>query len=101
MKLFPKKYKPQDLRNRAKHYRESTKDPKIEKNNIYSINILPTSYKISYLDFFLIYIRDFFNCKENIHNATNSKNIIFQNLLLPSYDEILNISNCYHFFNKK
>ena len=98
MKLFPKKYKPQDLRNRAKNYRESIKDQKIEENNTYSINILPTSYKISYQDFFLLYIRDFFNCKENIHNTENN---IFQNLFLPSYDEILNISNCYHFFNKK
>ena len=98
MKSFPKKYKPQDLRNRAKIYRESTKDQKTEKNNIYSINILPTSRKISYQDFFLLYIRDFFNCKKNVHNAENT---IFQNLLLPSYDEILNISNCYHFFNKK
>ena len=102
MKLFPKKYKPQDLRNRAKNYRESLENQETPYNDVYSIDILPTSNKISYSDFFLIYIKDFFNCKKNIQNKgdLNNKEKI-QHLFIPSNDEILNVSNCYHFFNKK
>lgn len=100
MKLFPKKYKPQDLRNRTKKYRELTNNKLLE-NNIYSINILPISSKISYSDFFSLYMKDFFNCKENIQNKKSSNKNCIQHLFIPSNDEILNISNCYHFFNKK
>ena len=98
MKAFPKKYKPQDLRNRANNYRKITDNQKDSQTNIYSLSILPTSTKISYLDFFLLYIKDFINCKLNINNK---KNLNFQHLLTPSNDEIVNISSCYNFFSKK
>ena len=97
MKSFPKKYKPQDLRNRANNHRKTTDNQTISQNNTYSINILPTSTKISYLDFFLLYIKDFFNCKQNINN----KDVSFQHLFTPSNDEIINISSCYKIFSKK
>ena len=98
MKAFPKKYKPQDLRNRANNYRKITDNQKDSQTNIYSLSILPTSTKISYLDFFLLYIKDFINCKLNINNK---KNLNFQHLITPSNDEIVNISSCYNFFSKK
>ena len=62
MKNFPKKYKPQDLKNRAKSYQDNIQQ---EESSIYNINWLPTSKKIKCSDFFLLYIKDFYFLNKN------------------------------------
>lgn len=105
MKTFPKKYNPQDLRNRAKLYRENSDNK--EQNTIFSVNVLPTSKKLSYRDFFLYYLNDFYNCKNNlqsklhIESDENTKSKFFESLFILSNNEIQNIASSYIFFNKK
>ena len=95
MKTFPKKYKPQELYNRAKNYKE-TKN--IEENNcVFSIWSIPVYKKLSYSDFFYIYMQDFFNKIEEWKN----KNTSFQQLFITSNNQIKNTCLWYEFFNKK
>ena len=100
MKQFPKKYKPQDLRNWAKSFRNNE-----ENNNqtTFNINLIPTSNKLSYKDFFLIYLRDFFNYKQNIKSKWHEdiENNHYENLFLISNNQLQNICSSYNFFNKK
>ena len=96
MKTFPKKYKPQELRNRAKSYKES-KNYKDQNNYIFSPGHLPTSEKLTYEDFFYIYTRDFY---DYIHNTQN-KDSTFQQLFITSNNQLKNIYSWYEFFNKK
>ena len=87
MKQFPKKYKPRDLRNLAKTYRNSTLNNTDNKDIIYSPNFLPTSKKLSYQDFYLIYLKDFFNYKEKIENyrKTDSKELLHEQLFFVHF----------------
>ena len=49
MNSFPKKYKTQDLRNRAKIYRDNKRANNIDTNNStkFFLNVLPISKKLS------------------------------------------------------
>ena len=105
MKQFPKKYKPQDLRNWAKKYRDNTLNETniYNKDFIFSPNFLPTSRKLSYKDFFLIYLKDFFNHKENIENYRNNSSLQtpHEQLFLISMDQLENLASSCEFFNKR
>ena len=105
MKSFPKKYKPQDLRNRSKNYKYNEKSEQFDIDSIFHQNFIPTSRKLSYRDFFLIYLKDFFNCWYNIQSKLKSinqnKKKDYQNLFFLSNNQFENISWCYTFFNKK
>jgi hypothetical protein len=71
MEYFPKKYNPKDLRKRS--IIDKNKYKKDNTNTIFSQNILSSSKKLSYRDFFLIYLKDFFNQKSTIQNRWNSE----------------------------
>ena len=101
MNSFPKKYKTQDLRNRAKIYRE-----KQNKSNWQSgispsffVNILPISKKLSYDRFFPIYMGDFFSYKKTIENWY--KNSATQQLFVTYWDQVQNTSLSHEFFSKR
>jgi hypothetical protein len=72
MKSFPKKYKPKDLRNRSDSYKKENNREEKE-NSIFSPNILSNSKKLSYQDFFQIYLKDFFNHKLLIEDKSNKE----------------------------
>ena len=76
MNSFPKKYKTQDLRNRAKIYRENKQANNIDTNNStkFFLNVLPISRKLSYNDFFPIYMSDFSSYKRNVENREIHQN---------------------------
>jgi hypothetical protein len=72
MKSFPKKYKPKDLRNRSDSYKKENNREEKE-NSIFFPNILSNSKKLSYQDFFQIYLKDFFNHKLLIEDKSNKE----------------------------
>ena len=59
MKSFPKKYTPKDIHTRAKNYKKP--DDNLNENITFSLNKLPTAKKLSYRNFFMLYLKDFFN----------------------------------------
>ena len=99
---FPKKYKKQDLTNRAKIYREKNSVLKNE-NFIYYINHLNISQKTSYKSFYTIYLNDFFIKKKYIENnkKTDKDKTNFEQLFLIKWNQFYNICNTYDFFQKK
>ena len=98
---FPKKYNPKDLQSWAKFYREKRKTKKADFSIFMPIS-LNVSDKIAYDDFFLIYLRDFFNCKENLKNFNSFElNNDYQNLFLISNNQFKNISSSFSFFYKR
>ena len=86
MSSFPKKYKTQDLRNRAKIYRDKQTNQNIndDKSSHFFINTLPISQKISYNEFFPIYMSDFFSYRKAIEDRQiyNSKTNVSQQLFV-------------------
>ena len=85
MSSFPKKYKTQDLRNRAKIYKEKKNNHGDNNSSKFFVNTLPISRKLSYNDFFSIYMSDFVSYKKSIENAylyPNSFNNLSQQLFL-------------------
>jgi hypothetical protein len=66
MEYFPKKYNPKDLRKRSILDKEKYTNDNVDPT--FSPNILSSSKKLSYQDFFLIYLKDFFNQKNIIQN---------------------------------
>ena len=88
MKTFPKKYKPKDLRNRAEKYREKQKNKlnTDNRNTIFAPTVLDISKKLSYKDFFLLYIKDFFN-----YNQSTKNNLTHENLFIISNNQFQNI----------
>jgi len=102
MLSFPKKYTPKDLHIRSKKYNEKKETKKT--NTIFSLNILPNFKKLSYRDFFLIYLKDFFNYKLYIQDKQKSEicpNKDYEQLFITYWDYLENISACYNFFIKK
>jgi hypothetical protein len=73
MKSFPKKYKPKDLRNRSDSYKISANNGEEKENSIFSPNILSNSKKLSYQNFFQIYLKDFLNHKFLIEDKNNKE----------------------------
>ena len=105
MSSFPKKYKIQDLRNRAKIYRDkqANHDTNNEAHRFF-VNTLPISKKISYDDFFSIYMNDFLSYKKYIENRQsyqNSQNNVSEQLFVIHADQLQNICSSYEFFNKR
>ena len=103
MRSFPKKYSPKELRERSKNYREQNKKER-ESDVIFSCNILPTSKKLSYRDFFFIYLKDFFNHTQaikEIQKLPNWKNYTYEQLFIAYWNQIENLSSCYNFFAKR
>ena len=103
---FPKKYKTQDLRNRSKIYRDKQINLNTDNQNSigFCINILPTSSKISYNNFFSIYMSDFFSYKKNIESKQINQNFQHnpsQQLFITYWNQLQNICSSYSFFNKK
>ena len=97
---FPKKYKTQDLHNWAKKYRDSNLN-NTDQNYIFSISSLPISYKMSYKDFFKIYINSFFIHKKNIENNQTDNNLKLEQLFIIEWNQLNSICNSYKFFQKK
>ena len=81
MNQFPKKYKAQDLYNWAKNYKENKSNTENE-DYMFSVNSLPISYKISYEDFFTIYMNSFFIHKKNIENNETTNNPLLDQLFI-------------------
>ena len=101
MMVFPKKYKPSDLRNRSKFYREKEKIHKSEISE-FSPLLLNVSDRMIYEDFFMIYLKDFFNCRENLKDSEFWKNENYnQNLFLISNNQFKNICSSFSFFYKR
>jgi hypothetical protein len=71
MESFPKKYNSKDLRNRSKSNNKNFENS--SNNTIFSLNILSSSKKLSYYDFFEIYLKDFFNKNSIINNLDNKQ----------------------------
>ena len=103
MKLLPKKYKPQDLRDRSKLYNQSISQTSNNLDYIYSASLLPISEKISYNNFFILYLRDFFSCKKNLENYwhNGNKSTIHEQLFITSNNQFKNMGDNFEFFNKK
>lgn len=102
MKSFPKKYKPKDLRNRSNSYKINANNGEEKKNLIFSPNILSNSKKLSYQDFFQIYLKDFFNHKFSIEEKYDKEsNNSYEQLFIVSWDQIQNIQSNFEFFEKK
>lgn len=101
MRKFPKKYKPNDLRNWSKFYREKWEEKKSD-SSVFAPISLNISDKVSYDEFFLIYLRDFFNCVENLKKSDIlGSNWIYQNLFLVSNNQFKNICSSFSFFYKR
>ena len=100
MKLFPKKYKPSDLHDWSRSYREEKKMKESEVLGLAPV-LLSVSDRISYDDFFMIYLRDFFNCMEELENSKMLGSHHGQNLFLISNNQFKNISSSFSFFCKR
>ena len=103
MNSFPKKYKPQEINNRSKLYKQTHQDSS-EINPIFSVYHLPISKKFSYQDFFCMYMKDFENLREEIlykQNNNTEWNKKFENLFVLSDDQFANMWTCYSFFDKR
>lgn len=96
MESFPKKYNSKDLRNRSKSNNKNFENS--SNNTVFSLNILSSSKKLSYYDFFEIYLKDFFN-KNSIINNINDKQ--YQQLFVVSWNRLEDLSSNYEFFSKK
>lgn len=92
MKIFPKKYTPQDLKKRSKLYKSTKNNSELQ---TYTLHILPTNKKIECSDLFLMYIKDFYNLHP-LWNSTPSNN-----LFLFFHNDIQSLNNANKFFNKK
>ena len=104
MEDFPKKYNPKDLRKRSKLDKEKNREKDGKKNVIFSMNDLPYSKKISYQDFFSIYLKDFFNKKNFIKDKQDSTSWIgdkYEQLFIIYGDQLENIFSTYLFFSKR
>lgn len=96
MKTFPKKYKPQELKNYSKLYKSSQNNTD-DTEHIYNINQLSTNRKIDCSDFFLMYIKDFYT----LHNFWKNHSSNVKNLFIFSHDNIQNLNLTHKFFDKK
>ena len=102
MKSFPKKYKPKDLRNRSDSYKISANNGEEKENSIFSPNILSNSKKLSYQNFFQIYLKDFLNHKLLIEDKSNKETkTSYEQLFIIFWDQIQNIQSNFEFFEKK
>ena len=102
MESFPKKYNPKDLRKRSKSYIEKYKEEINNDTTTFSQNTLPCTRKLSYQDFFLIYLRDFFNYKTLIQNwEKTQKDFSYEQLFTINRSLFENIFSSYCFFLKK
>lgn len=102
MKNFPKKYTPKELRERSKLYRENLN--KNVNDIIFSYNTLPSSKKLSYLDFFQIYIKDFFNYQSfesNEHILPTPNKNIYEQLFIVYWNQLENLCSSFKFFEKR
>ena len=102
MEYFPKKYNPKDLRKRSILDKKKYINNNIE--STFSPNILSSSKKLSYQDFFLIYLKDFFNQKNIIQNPQNFEdwiNKLYEQLFIIYWNQLDNIFSSFLFFSKK
>ena len=105
MENFPKKYTPKDLRKRFKLDKQKYSGENSKKSVIFSMNDLLSSRKISYQDFFLIFLKDFFNKRNFIQaaqkNYPNEMDDEYKQLFLIYGDQLENVFSTYLFFSKK
>ena len=103
MENFPKKYNPKDLCKWSKLNKQRYKQKENGiKNVIFSLNTLSSSTKISYQDFFPIYLRDFFNKKDFVRDENLSWMIDNKEQLFVIYgDQLENVFLTYLFFSKR
>ena len=92
MKNFPKKYKPQELKTRSKQYINLIQTSK-DKKSVFYPSFLPVSKKLTYQDFYILYLKDFFSRREIVQKS--------QHLFLFSNENLKNFSDTYSFFSKK
>lgn len=98
MKSFPKKYDSSELRNRSKQYRQKN-SLDAESSTVFSTNTLPSFKKLSYRDFFLIYLKDFFNKRTFLESGQNWEK--YEQLFFILGDHLESTSSSYQFFAKK
>ena len=84
MENFPKKYTPKDLRRRFRFDKQKYSGESSKKRIVFSVNDLLSSRKISYQDFFLIYLNDFFNKKKFIQEGQK----IYLDEVYDKYEQI-------------
>lgn len=104
MEYFPKKYTPKDLRKRSKLDQNTYNKEYDNKDIIFSPCFLSSSKKLSYQDFFHIYLKDFFNQKkyiENLQTSDNRTNNPYKQLFIIYGNQLENIFSSYIFFSKK
>ena len=101
MKNFPKKFKPQELKTRSKLYIDSIWTLKNEKSGFFP-SFLPVSKKLTYQDFYLFYLKDFFRSREAIKTSSKDKVINkSEHLFIFSNEVIKNFCDTYTFFDKR
>ena len=101
MKSIPKKYTQKELRNRSKLFESSKQLQNTHYGHIFSPSYIHLSKKLAYNDFFSLYLKDFFNHKNNLETILKWEWNIYSNLFLPSNDTLKNISDAQKFFEKK
>ena len=104
MEYFPKKYNPKDLRKRSKLDKDTHNKWYNNENIIFSPHILSSSKKLSYQDFFQIYLKDFFNKKkhiEHLQTCNSYTNNPYKQLFIIYWNQFENIFSSYIFFSKK
>ncbi len=104
MDFFPKKYTQKDLRKRSIQNKELYTAENNKKDISFTPNILPGSKKLSYQDFFLIYLRDFFDKAfpyKNGEKDINWINNLYEQLFVIYWNQLENIFSSYLFFSKK
>ena len=103
MKSFPKKYTTVELRNRSANYRKKD-NHKDSSDIIFTPNFLSSSKKLSYYDFFFIYLKDFFNHKSSTDNKRynkQSENKAYEQLFIVFWNQLQDIASSYKFFSKR
>ena len=105
MENFSKKYNQKDLCKRSKLDRQNHKKDENSGWSVrFSLNSLSSSKKISYQDFFLIYLRDFFNKKKVIDRVQTYAGWIddsYKQLFLIYGNQLESLFSSYLFFMKK
>lgn len=102
MTIFPKKYKPQELKNRSKLHKNLSKSKEDSNKSIFLPSFLPSAKKLAYYDFFKLYTKDFFRCRTHIKNIQKgSEYQNFEHLFLFSSDHFEKYSDASSFFITK
>ena len=100
MKSFPKKYSPKDLHNRSYKYKEKINNKWYA---VFSVSALSNSKKLTYRDFFGVYLNDFFDSVRSLKNdkEVDCSDNNYEQLFVASWNQLYNICSNFEFFSKK